>query len=188
MGDEAKFCILKVVKHLENSLRGDDDVLMDEYLAGYTELNKFFALMGKVFGFVSSDVNEKVMILQAFRAGTENKDKFETFKTMLEYEKDGELLEKKGYVSGSRTLLRLHRGLGTCRLLSSPVSPVVISNALSRRQAYGVAAVSLFNHPLTFQTLSGPFSANWARSERTRRLASRAWRLTTPRWLTSIRG
>lgn len=54
MSEEVKFCILKVVKHFEKCVQSDDDnVLMDEYLDGYTELNKFFALMGKVFGFVS---------------------------------------------------------------------------------------------------------------------------------------
>lgn len=31
---------------------------------------------------------------------------------MLDYEKEAQLLTQKGYVSGSRTLLRLHRGLG----------------------------------------------------------------------------
>lgn len=67
--------------------------------------------MGKVFGFVSSDVRQKVEILEEFRT-KENKEEFATFKSMLEYEKSNTLLEKKDYVSGSRTLLRLHRGLG----------------------------------------------------------------------------
>lgn len=109
--EEVKFCILKVVDHFEKAMRGDDDVDMDEYLEGYTELNKFFALMGKVFGFVSSDVREKVHILEAFRKG-DQKDNFLTIKTMMEHERESLLLEKKGYVSGSRTLLRLHRGMG----------------------------------------------------------------------------
>lgn len=117
MCEEAKFCILKVVKHFENSVQSSpDDVLMDEYLEGYTELNKFFALMGKVFGFVSSDVKDKVVILQTLRNG-EEKDKFVSFKEMIEYERDNNLLEKKGYTSGSRTLLRLHRGLGTSLII-----------------------------------------------------------------------
>lgn len=55
MGSEsgAKFCILKVVEHFDKAVVNEDDVEMDSYLKGYTELNKFFALMGKVFGFVS---------------------------------------------------------------------------------------------------------------------------------------
>lgn len=116
---EVKFCILQVVEHFEKSILGEEDIEMDSYLRGYTELNKFFALMGKIFGFVSSDVKEKVEILEAFR-GTTSREHFETFKTMLEHEKENNLLEKKGYVSGSRTLLRLHRGLGTWLLIKHP--------------------------------------------------------------------
>lgn len=117
--EEVKFCIRKVVQHFEKCISESDseDIQMDEYLQGYVELNKFFALMGKVFSFVSSDVREKVTILETFRSG-EQKDNFATFKTMMEYEKENQLLEKKGYVSGSRTLLRLHRGLGTHLILA----------------------------------------------------------------------
>lgn len=69
--------------------------------------------MGSVFTFVSSDVRNKLDILYKLRAqNTEELRHFDTIKTMLLYEKDGSLLQEKGYVSGSRTLLRLHRGLG----------------------------------------------------------------------------
>lgn len=65
--------------------------------------------------YINSDVKEKVEILETFRAATNlNRESFGTIKTMMEYEKENNLLEKKGYVSGSRTLLRLHRGLGRC--------------------------------------------------------------------------
>jgi len=67
--------------------------------------------MGTVFGFVSSDVKAKVEILEEFRK-KENAEKFIAFKVMIDYEKTSNLLDKNGYVSGSRTLLRLHRGLG----------------------------------------------------------------------------
>jgi hypothetical protein len=68
--------------------------------------------MGSIFGFVCSDVKSKVEILEEFRANQEVAEKFESVKVMMMYEKDKELLQKKDYVSGSRTLLRLHRGLG----------------------------------------------------------------------------
>lgn len=68
--------------------------------------------MGSIFGFVCSDVKSKVEILEEFRANKENSDKFSSVKRMMTYERDSELLNKKDYVSGSRTLLRLHRGLG----------------------------------------------------------------------------
>lgn len=67
--------------------------------------------MGTVFGFVSSDVKAKIEILEEFRT-KENCEKFETFNAMLSYEKASGLLNKTDYISGSRTLLRLHRGLG----------------------------------------------------------------------------
>lgn len=68
--------------------------------------------MGSIFGFVCSDVKSKVEILEEFRANAEVAEKFETVKQMIIYEREKELLQKKDYVSGCRTLLRLHRGLG----------------------------------------------------------------------------
>lgn len=69
--------------------------------------------MGSVFGFVSSDVKTKIEILESLRrTGNEIQQEFETFSSMIEYEKLNNLLTKREYVSGSRTLLRLHRGLG----------------------------------------------------------------------------
>lgn len=92
-------------------------IQMDDYLEGFKELFKFFQMMGSVFGFVSSDVYSKVDILEDYRT-KESCEKFITFKTMLEHEKTTGLLIKSDYVSGSRTLLRLHRGLGKIHLLS----------------------------------------------------------------------
>lgn len=67
--------------------------------------------MGTVFGFVSNDVKSKIEILQEFLT-KDDKEKFNSFGSMLQYEKSTGLLNKTDYVSGSRTLLRLHRGLG----------------------------------------------------------------------------
>ncbi|XP_055686650.1 ceramide-1-phosphate transfer protein [Lutzomyia longipalpis] len=115
MGSEEKFCLTVCEGYFAKCLEGqEDDVLMDDYLSGYKELNKFFQLMGKVFGFVSSDVKSKVEILEEFRT-KESKENFISFQKMITYEKDNGLLEKKDYVSGSRTLLRLHRGLDFIR-------------------------------------------------------------------------
>lgn len=105
-----KFDLNKVHEKFTESLAGDDDVYVDQYLEAFKELYKFFQLMGTVFGFVSSDVKEKVEILEKLRA-KENAESFLTIRTMMEYERESNLLSKKDYVSGSRTLLRLHRGL-----------------------------------------------------------------------------
>ncbi|KAI9583493.1 ceramide-1-phosphate transfer protein [Glossina fuscipes] len=108
-----RFDIEKVKQIFEESLRDDDDVLLDEYLKAYEEINKFFNLMGTVFSFVSSDVRSKIDILYDFRSETdaERAENFITVKTMMTYEKENGLLKDAKYISGSRTLLRLHRGL-----------------------------------------------------------------------------
>lgn len=110
---QEKFDLTKVHECFDRCLADPidpDDVLVDAYLEAFKELYKFFSLMGTVFGFVSSDVKEKVEILEKHRQQP-NAEKFETIKRMMEYERNAELLAKKDYVSGSRTLLRLHRGL-----------------------------------------------------------------------------
>lgn len=68
--------------------------------------------MGSVFGFVSSDLKAKVDVLADFLSNESVSDNFQTVKKMIEYEKENKLLDKNDYTSGSRTLLRLHRGLG----------------------------------------------------------------------------
>ena len=66
--------------------------------------------MGSVFGFVASDVQSKLDILEEFRKG-DQKDDFETVETIILFEKRENLLDNSKYVSGCRTLLRLHRAL-----------------------------------------------------------------------------
>lgn len=72
---------------------------------------RFLNLIGSVFSFVSSDVKSKIKIMEKHRAG-EDSLYYESFKKMMKYEKETNLHEKNGFTSGSRTMLRLHRGLG----------------------------------------------------------------------------
>lgn len=67
--------------------------------------------MGSVFSFVSSDLKQKIDILTDLK--NKNSQNYTTIKSMIEYEKENKLLEKAEFVNGARTLLRLHRGLGT---------------------------------------------------------------------------
>lgn len=67
--------------------------------------------MGSMFSFVSSEISEKIKVLEDLRNG-EQRDDFATLFTMTDFETTQNLLVKKDYTSGSRTLLRLHRGLG----------------------------------------------------------------------------
>lgn len=89
----------------------DTDVKLQEYLDSYQHINMFFSLMGTIFSFVSKDLQAKMDILR----GYVNDGHYTTVRTMFEYERDKGLLEKRGYVSGARTLLRLHRGLDFIR-------------------------------------------------------------------------
>ncbi|XP_038052920.1 ceramide-1-phosphate transfer protein-like [Patiria miniata] len=85
-------------------------ILMEHYVNAFNDLSRFFVLMGTAFGFVSKDINEKVGILKAHRA--ENPDHFVTIQSMVAYEVENNLTQAKtpsGLLSGSRTLLRLHR-------------------------------------------------------------------------------
>lgn len=53
--------------------------------------------------------------MEELRSNKEVGEKFKSVKSMIDYEMSSELLKKKDYVSGCRTLLRLHRGLDFTR-------------------------------------------------------------------------
>lgn len=87
-------------------LKGDG-LHMDGYLRAYTEMAKFFEVMGTVFTFVTNDVYSKLNILRCYRKGGSG-DFYYSIQSMLQYEKDQPSLTQP---SASRTLLRLHRAL-----------------------------------------------------------------------------
>lgn len=71
--------------------------------------------MGSVFSFVSSDLKQKIDMLTDLL--NNNREEYGTIKTMIEYEKKNKLFDDGNYTNGARTLLRLHRGLGTYRAI-----------------------------------------------------------------------
>lgn len=105
----------------QRSLKEEDDVVIEAYIDGYTELVKFLDLIGTVFSFVSSDVKSKMKVMEKHRE-SEQSLYYESFKKMMKYEKETSLYEKNDFVSGSRTMLRLHRGLDFIRLFLRRVS------------------------------------------------------------------
>ncbi|GFG37867.1 hypothetical protein Cfor_08756 [Coptotermes formosanus] len=117
---DIKFNIRVVHDAFSACLLENDDVAMDDYLLAYKELYNFFQLLGKVFGFVASDVKSKIEILEELRRG-QNGEQFSTLKKMIKYESENGLLNKSDYTSGSRTLLRLHRGLDFIKLFLQKV-------------------------------------------------------------------
>ncbi|XP_020284153.1 ceramide-1-phosphate transfer protein [Pseudomyrmex gracilis] len=113
-GPELNFFDLRLVHdHFDKALIENDDIDLKAYLDAYNELYKFFQLMGSVFSFVSSDLKQKIDILIEQRS--KDSQNYTTIKTMIDYEKENNLLEKPDFVNGARTLLRLHRGLDFIR-------------------------------------------------------------------------
>lgn len=94
--------------------------------------------MGSIFGFVSNDLREKMNILNNFLSNTDTCEHFKSVKRMIEHERDNNLLNENGYVSGSRTLLRLHRGLEFIHLFLTKLKDLKNEDntATSCRDAY----------------------------------------------------
>ncbi|XP_070501380.1 ceramide-1-phosphate transfer protein [Chironomus tepperi] len=113
--DSELFDISVVIDRFKKASTSEDDVLLEHYIEAFKEILKFFNAMGSIFGFVSSDIKTKIGIIEEFRLNKEVSDKFLSVKSMMDYEMSAELLQKKDYVSGCRTLLRLHRGLDFTR-------------------------------------------------------------------------
>ncbi|EDO47801.1 predicted protein, partial [Nematostella vectensis] len=97
-------------------------IIVDEYVRGYDELCIFFDSLGSVFGFITSDVRDKIGILQHHREA-ENGDEYTDVKAMFEFEIENKLTDAKTQpLSGSRTLLRLHRALAFTMLFMKRLS------------------------------------------------------------------
>lgn len=78
---------------------------------------RLFSILGSVFGFVTSDVVEKIGILREYRK-SEVSEKYITIQSMIEHEVETKTTNNKKKASGARTLLRLHRALEfTARLM-----------------------------------------------------------------------
>ncbi|XP_011696096.1 PREDICTED: ceramide-1-phosphate transfer protein [Wasmannia auropunctata] len=109
-GPELSYFDLRTVHdHFDQALLENDDIDLKEYLDAYSELYKFFQLMGSVFSFVSSDLKQKIDVLAELK--DKDAQNYTTVISMIEYERDNNLLKKPKFVNGARTLLRLHRGL-----------------------------------------------------------------------------
>ncbi|XP_059489894.1 ceramide-1-phosphate transfer protein [Neocloeon triangulifer] len=141
---DVKFSIKALHDGFESCLEEEDDIHIDKYIIAYKELYKFLILMGKLFSFVGSDIKSKLDILEEIRQSDKDGN-FVTVKKMMVFEKEQDLLKKKGYVSGSRTFLRLHRGLDFISLFLQKVSEVDHKDGTATvcQEAYNV---TLANH------------------------------------------
>lgn len=103
----SEFDLKSLADSLEKCKNEDDTISMDDYLDAYDQISKFLQLLGSIFTFVVSDVNEKIQILRDYRHGPDA-DQYVTVDKMMAHEILHQLT-KKSKPSGSRTLLRLHR-------------------------------------------------------------------------------
>lgn len=104
-----KQCLIKTNDGLDF-----DDISINQYILAYEEINKFLGLLGNIFYFVISDVNEKINIFKKYLE--KEPENYATLNTFLTYEKDNKKFKQsshdlKHHPSGARTLLRLHRAL-----------------------------------------------------------------------------
>jgi len=101
-----------VIKEFQAS-HPEDDVMLDHYNVAFSEIARFFEVMGPLFGFVAKDVREKVGVIEHHKK-TRFVEHFESVQSVIAYETGANLTKKKsedGLPSGSRTILRLHRAL-----------------------------------------------------------------------------
>ncbi|XP_061197722.1 ceramide-1-phosphate transfer protein-like [Saccostrea echinata] len=91
--------------------QNNDQLILRDYLEAYHELNRFFRLSGRLFGFVAKDLEEKIHVLES-HMNSPNGQHYNTIQSMIEFEVTNKITKVKHKLpSGSRSLLRLHRGL-----------------------------------------------------------------------------
>lgn len=106
------FDLERLLKSFEDCVDSEGKIVLAHYIVGYEELYKFLNLLGTVFGWVSTDVDNKLDVIREHR-GSEAKDNYQDVKAMIKYEVDNKLIKPKARDSrtGARNLLRLHRAL-----------------------------------------------------------------------------
>lgn len=88
-----------------------DQLILRNYLEAYNELNRFFRLSGRLFAFVAKDLEEKIHVLESHLDGPNGRH-YVTVQSMTDFEVANNITKVKHKLpSGSRSLLRLHRGL-----------------------------------------------------------------------------
>lgn len=114
MGAAVEFCPKELLDAFRKAKEGNQ-IIMDEYVRGYNELMHFFEIMGSVFGYINSDILEKVTILKYYRGG-EISENYRSVESTMEYEISVNFSSSAEQPSACRTLLRLHRALAFASL------------------------------------------------------------------------
>ena len=108
----SEFSLDNLKSHFETCLAEDGSISIDKYLLGYDELYKFLNLLGTIFGWVATELYNKMETVRGHR-NSDQAAKYETIQTMLEYEIRTNMIKPKAkdFTNGSRNLLRLHWAL-----------------------------------------------------------------------------
>ena len=107
-----EFSLDNLKSHFETCLAEDGSISIDKYLLGYDELYTFLNLLGTIFGWVATELYNKMETVRGHR-NSDQAAKYETIQTMLEYEIRTNMIKPKAkdFTNGSRNLLRLHWAL-----------------------------------------------------------------------------
>jgi len=70
-------CNLSLVHTQLTAVLEEPQLSIPSYILAYHEFHKFFTSLGAIFGFVASDVKEKIEIMEMFQAGA-NSTHFKT--------------------------------------------------------------------------------------------------------------
>eukprot|EP00039_Didymoeca_costata_P019993 m.339655 g.339655 ORF g.339655 m.339655 type:complete len:206 (-) comp18900_c0_seq1:173-790(-) len=106
------------------------------FLVLWEDLCEFLTSLGTVFGFIVSDINKKVSIIQEYQQTEPDK---KTLQSLIQMEIDTNQTIRKGHPpSASRTILRLNRALEfiECFLSALSEAPSDESSATVARAAY----------------------------------------------------
>ncbi|OQR78416.1 glycolipid transfer protein domain-containing protein 1-like [Tropilaelaps mercedesae] len=109
--DPGGFRLATVNEDLIKCLSRDNDILLDSYLGAFREICKIFKEMGSVFNFVTSDLEDKIQILEDYRSRSDVAEHFNSLSSMMSYEMASGAVAIRYPPSGCRTWLRLHRAL-----------------------------------------------------------------------------
>lgn len=109
------FQIRRLLRAYDSCVTINNEILLKEYLSGWSELVRFMNSLGTVFSFISYETTKKIKILRDYQRGPHAKE-YHTLQSMVKHELKNHIVNFRELPSGKtpsgcRTLLRLHRAL-----------------------------------------------------------------------------
>ena len=146
------FSLDNLKSHFETCLADDGSISIDKYLLGYDELYKFLNLLGTVFGWVATEVYNKMETVRGHRK-SDQAAKYETIQTMLEYEIKTNMIKPKAkdFTTGSRNLLRLHWALEYISSFLQAVPDLDANDKCCQTSKEAYKKTLMKNHPWVVQ-------------------------------------